>query len=126
MVASHTLAFEEARVSAVEAASRFLDNGAGVIDTARTLCALRSVLVGDALSDAWRTFVAIDSETDHLPVGAERLNWAAGALTEKDIEIRRVEAHFFSAAVEAARGLLACYKKEANQSLQPTAPGGRG
>ena len=35
--------------------------------------------------------MGIDSETDHLPVGAVRSLWAADALIEKDIQIARAE-----------------------------------
>lgn len=36
-------------------------------------------------------FIAIESETDHLPVGFERKNWNDEALNRKDIEISEYE-----------------------------------
>ena len=35
--------------------------------------------------------IAVESETDHLPVGEERKSWLPEALHEKDIEIARCE-----------------------------------
>jgi hypothetical protein len=47
----------------------------------------------DAIADAEdrRFIIAIESETDHLPIGVVRKLWAPDALKEKDVEIARIE-----------------------------------
>jgi len=51
------------------------------------------------------TFVAIDSETDHLPVDSERRNWSVESLGRKDEEIAECEASVYKDYV-----LTACRK----------------
>ena len=46
-------------------------------------------------------FVAIDSETDHLPVDRERANWSEEALARKDKEIAESEAFHKDSAFAA-------------------------
>jgi hypothetical protein len=73
----------------------------GVIDAARELSKL--AFWTDLRNDEdLTTFVAIDSETDDLPVGNVRQYWSAEALARKDIEIRRAEELYRRVALEAA------------------------
>ena len=52
-------------------------------------------------------FVALDSETDHLPVGPTRASWSAEALRTKDAELARHEAGSLATSVVAsARALI--------------------
>ena len=51
-------------------------------------------------------FVAIDSETDHLPVDRERANWSDEALTRKDKQIADSEADYKESAFAACRKLI--------------------
>jgi hypothetical protein len=51
-------------------------------------------------------FVAIDSETDHLPVDRERANWSPEALARKDKDIATAEARCKEYAFEACRKLI--------------------
>jgi hypothetical protein len=44
--------------------------------------------VDDEMRALFMPFVAVTSETDHLPVGEERANWDTDVLREKDQEIR--------------------------------------
>lgn len=46
----------------------------------------------DADDPDFRTLIAFTSETDALPAGSERENWAADHLPEKDREIADAEA----------------------------------
>lgn len=52
------------------------------------------------------TFVAIDSETDHLPVDRERGNWSVEALERKDKEIAHAESLYKNDAFETCRRLI--------------------
>jgi hypothetical protein len=58
------------------------------------------------MQDVFIPFVGIDSETDHLPVGAVRAEWDAEALATKDVEIRQCEDHYRPYALEACRRLI--------------------
>jgi hypothetical protein len=51
------------------------------------------------------SFVAIDSETDTLPVGEVRKHWATHALELEDVEISKAEELYRCAAIESARRL---------------------
>jgi len=44
--------------------------------------------VDDEMRALFMPFVAVTSETDHLPIGEERANWDPDVLREKDQEIR--------------------------------------
>ena len=52
-----------------------------------------------------KTFIAIDSETDTLPVGDVRKYWASHALELEDVEIAKAEDLYRSSAIEAAQRL---------------------
>ncbi len=76
-----------ARRAAVDIARGVLAGTSDPITSARKLARLRfSVDVADDDSD-FTCFVAIDSETDALPVGHERETWSADALVRLDKEI---------------------------------------
>jgi len=50
-------------------------------------------------------FVAIDSETDTLPVGEVRKYWARHALELEDVEIAKAEELYRTTAIESAQRL---------------------
>ena len=56
-----------------------------------------------------RIFVAIDSETDHLPIGPERLNWDADSLRARDSEIAEYEVAFREDVLAACKKLIERY-----------------
>ena len=58
------------------------------------------------------TFVAIDSETDDLPIGDVRQYWARDALAQKDLQIARCEAIYREPALEAASHLVARFTRD--------------
>jgi len=51
-------------------------------------------------------FIAVDSETDHLPVGKWREGWAADSLEKKDKEVKEIEAFYRFDAITAAQSIL--------------------
>jgi len=51
-------------------------------------------------------FVAIDTETDTLPLGDVRLNWAEHALALQDVEIAKAENLYRALALATARSLV--------------------
>jgi hypothetical protein len=84
----------------------------GVIAAAQQLAKLRFWLRADDDPD-FSVFTAINSESDHLPTGAERQHWATDALKDKDVEIRAIEEFYREDALEAARKLQAKYAVKA-------------
>ena len=52
------------------------------------------------------TFVSIESQEDHLPIGAERQHWSPAALARVEAEIAEAEQFHRSAALEACESLL--------------------
>jgi hypothetical protein len=62
------------------------------------------------------TFVAINSETDHLPVDFERKNWSIEALERKDKEIDAAEALYKDNAFTACRRLIERFDIKHEQS----------
>lgn len=93
------------RQKARDLIAAFLDRQRGAIETARNLIALRDDL-GDECQASLGIFIAIDSETDALPVGPERQHWNTEALLAKDAEIAAAEQHWNDAARRAAKDLL--------------------
>jgi hypothetical protein len=96
------------RQKVVAIAQELLDGRIGVIDAARQINAFRGDRVAlDEFDPDFVTFLAIDSETDDLPVGDVRRHWAADVLAQKDLEIARCEELYRSQALEAASHLVA-------------------
>ena len=77
----------------------------GVIAGSRRLKRLGWQLYG-AHDPDFITFVAVDSETDHLPVDSERANWSAEALARKDKEIAQAEKLYQEVVFLACRKLI--------------------
>jgi len=98
---------EYAREKALKVARSILEGDVGIIEGARLLAPLGHDLVPD-----WRIdpdFVvlgALDSETDHLPVGAERKLWEEKALVERDAIVSRIEADAKEEVESACRNIL--------------------
>ena len=83
-----------------------LNEDIGVIAGSRRLNHLGYELDLDRDED-FLTFVAINSETDHLPVDSERQNWSVEALKRKDKEIAEFEAAYKDQAIESCKKLIA-------------------
>jgi hypothetical protein len=106
------IAFDN-RQKVVAIAQRLLAGQIAVIEAARQINAFRGDRVGlDEFDPDFVTFLAIDSETDDLPVGEGRRRWAVDALAEKDVEIARCERLYRAQAVEAASHLVARFASE--------------
>jgi hypothetical protein len=85
-----------------------LESRIGIIEASRELSRLRFAMGAEDDPD-FIVFVAIDSETDHSPVGSVRRDWAPDALEAKDREIREYEEASRDDAYRAARNLLKKY-----------------
>jgi hypothetical protein len=88
-----------------EIAAAVLDSRTTVLEAIRELCPLAHT---DAIANEEdRTLViAIDSETDDLPIGKVRELWAPDALEEKDVEIARAEGLYKAQFLEACKRIV--------------------
>ena len=101
------IAFDN-RQKVVGVAQALLDGRIGVVEAARQIEAYRGDRVSlDEFDPDFVTFLAIESQTDHLPVGEDRRHWAADALALKNLEIARCEELHRPEALEAASHLVA-------------------
>ena len=95
----------------------------GIIEGSRRLNDLREALGIHHLDDDFVGFVAIDSETDALPIGDVRRLWNEEALVHKDREVEEAERLYRDGAFEGCRKLIARFGRPSNPPLQPADPG---
>ena len=96
-----------AQRDAVAVADAVLSGGIGVIEGARKLSSLAHDLVADWTADAdFLVFGALDSETDHLPVGSVCDLWDPVALVAQDATVRRIESEARSEVEHACRNII--------------------
>lgn len=88
----------------------------GVIAGSRRLKRLGWQLNG-AHDPDFITFVAVDSETDHLPVDSERANWSAEALERKDAEIAHAEKLYQEDVFLACRKLIERFQLQPRKAV---------
>jgi hypothetical protein len=98
---------ERAHREVVTIATAILNGSVGIIEGARQLSALAHDVVDDWRVDAdFVVFGALDSGTDHLPIGRAREYWDPVALVDRDREVERVEADARPKIEQACRNLL--------------------
>jgi hypothetical protein len=77
-------------------------------EAARKLSGLRFVVSDDGRDGDFGIFVLLDSETHHLPVGAEReMLWAPSVLPKLDAELLSIEEFYRPHVLESCTRLLA-------------------
>lgn len=96
-------AFLQGKIVAV--CEAILSEEVGIILGSRKLTYL-SHLISDDNRNEFMIFIAIDSETDHLPVDLERKNWSIEALKRKDKEIAEYENDFKEDVFSACKNLI--------------------
>jgi hypothetical protein len=77
----------------------------GITEGCRNVVALRHAL-GQEANELFLPFVAVDSETDHFPLGDVRTSWSSSALEREDKERLACEQFHFGAIADAAGKLL--------------------
>ena len=85
-----------------------IEGRAAVIETARAMQQL-AFKVRDEQDPNFTVFLAIYSESDALPVGEGRKNWAPSALGREDAKIESLEQRWRQRALQAARVLINKY-----------------
>jgi hypothetical protein len=98
------------KAKAIKTAEEMIVGKTGIIAGSRILSGLRFELEVPEEYEEFLTFVAIDSETDDLPVGREREFWSPEALKEKDVEIQRCEVLYRKYAIEACESIIKRWK----------------
>jgi hypothetical protein len=92
----------------VSLAQAMLDGQLSFFEGAVQMLAIKNRLDGIADRDPdFDAFVAIQSETDHLPLQAQWSLWAPTALAKLEPEFRRTEEWAKSFAPQACRNLIA-------------------
>jgi len=64
---------------------------------------------------AWDIFWVVDTESDHLPIGAPRQYWDKEVLKKKDEEIKELEEFYRNAVIDAARQIRDEYSTHLEQ-----------
>lgn len=91
----------------VDLARRMIEGSVGVIEGSRKLASIRHDLEFLGSFDDFNAFVAVDSETDHLPVAPSvRGQWSENALTRADVEIDKYERAFRPDVQQACIALI--------------------
>jgi hypothetical protein len=103
---SHEDYVHSQQAKVVDIASKMIDGQIGIIDGSRQLSRLRNSVSDLDFDEDFMVFVAIDSETDDLPVGSERQYWADSALAMKDQEIKDAELSFREQALTGCKRLI--------------------
>jgi hypothetical protein len=102
-----------ARLRIAEIAAAVLDRRVGIIEGSRQLMEFRLDVDPDQEDSDLLGMCGIESQTDHLPLGAVRQYWDAEALRLKDAELADHESFFQHSAFEMCRSLVERYSRPA-------------
>jgi hypothetical protein len=97
---------EAKRQEAIILANEIINRRVTVIEGTRRMLELLSTLSIDAMQKDFRIFVAVDSDTDHLPIGELRKECSLDWLEKCDQEIAIVEATNYEPVAPACRQLI--------------------
>lgn len=96
------------RKELVSLANSMLAGEVNLIEGIRKICSLR-FSIGDPENDVFITFRAIDSETDHYPLGAMRDGCADDYLRRMDIEMKSYLEEARQDILDACRDIIRIY-----------------
>lgn len=97
----------------VAIAKSIISGDLGIVAGARQLAGWRFDVDAENDSD-FLFFLAVDSETDDLPVGEVRSRWNPEALKAKDAELQKFETSVRNRAIEACHSLIRKYEQPSN------------
>lgn len=95
---------DAAREALIQWIRRYLGGEVGLIEASREIWRLGEELQLDHQLLAF--FKGVDSQTDHLPVGDQRVRWNSEALLSKDAEVAAFEGEFSAEARDRCGWLL--------------------
>lgn len=110
--ATHEEYARSVRRQVISTAQAILDGQLSFLIGSRRLAALRHETDAAADDKDFTVFIAIDSETDALPLGAVREHWDQGALARLEPEIKEAEHWASTAGVDACRSLIARFGEQ--------------
>jgi hypothetical protein len=84
------VAMQRRRVTGL--AKQILSGDIDVLDGSSQMLRLCGEIDVDFNDEDVRAFILVESETEHLPIGAEALNWSDEALARKEPDLRRARA----------------------------------
>jgi hypothetical protein len=87
-------------------AQRALAGEIDILDAARQIVSVRHRCDLDFDDEDIAAFVVIESDTDNLPIGDERENWAVEALARKAAEVEAAQKWAWNVAEESLRNLI--------------------
>ena len=102
------------RKQIVQVATKILNEELGLIEGTRLLSAASREVTNNQFDPDFLLFVAVDSETDALPIGKERQYWADYALVEKDKEIKRAEEFYREQIIAGCKVLIERFTLDTN------------
>jgi hypothetical protein len=92
----------------VSVSKSILAGEVNIIEGIRKLCVLRN-LVDNPDDEVFLPIRAIESETDHFPVGPQRTNWAPDSLKRLDQEVEEYLAAAQGEIFESCREIIRSY-----------------
>ena len=107
---THEEYIDQRRLTALEIAEAVLVGRVGIVEGARSLSCFGDALAG-APDSVLKVFSTVDSDTDHLAVGDERVNWAQEALARQDLELANADLAHREIVLAACRTLIARFGK---------------
>lgn len=96
----------------VRLASAMRDGRIPFLEGVRALNALRSGVTRDDFDPDFLPFVLVDSETDHMPIGALRDRCTASWLAKCDDDLERVKKIFAQEILDASVRLIARFSHD--------------
>lgn len=106
----------EKRSELLAVASAMIDDRINLIEGVRKICAIRHS-VGDPDNAAFMPIRAIDSETDHFPIGEARLGCAADYLQRVDAEMQGYLADAKSDILSACREIIRVFSTMTEENM---------
>ncbi len=97
---------ERCRQQVVQLAKAMLRGEVGVLQGCRMMLAYRFCTGLDEFDEDLLTFVGVESQEDHLPIGPERQFWNPAALERVDGEIKEAERVHRPAVMLACESLI--------------------
>jgi hypothetical protein len=104
---------QSVRQQIVSTAKAMLDGQLSFLLGSRLLAPLRHQTDASRFDQDFLVFVAIDSQTDALPLGAVREHWDQAALARLEAEIAEAEQWASTVGANACRSLIARFGKHA-------------
>jgi hypothetical protein len=94
----------ESRIA--EIARETIDGNVGIVEAYRLINSLRVSMPTGEYDSAFNIFVAVDSDTDHLPNPETRHLWSEDGLQKADKELDQLGEHYRADVIEGCHELL--------------------